>query len=94
MTDTSAVVTFDQAQDNVCVYGYRITVTDKKHPAKTVFKKEIYSEYYFEPMPATLSCALEGLESGHDYTVKIVPLNVWRQTGGAITAQFQTGVAR
>ena len=94
VSDTTAKVTFDQAKDNVCVYGYRITVVDNAHPHKTVCKKEIYSEYYFEPMPQTLSCTLEGLQNGHNYTVKVVPLNVWKQAGDAITAQFQTGDAR
>ena len=90
VTDTSVKVTFDQAKDNVCVYGYRITVQDKAHPNKTVLKKEIYSQYYFEPMPQTLTCALEGLQADGDYTVKIVPLNVWKQTGSGITAAFRT----
>lgn len=93
VTDDSVSVTFDQAQDNVCVYGYRLLVSDNARPKKTVLKKEIYSEYYFEPMPQTLSCTLEGLEPGHDYTVKIIPLNVWKQTGDAITATFRTAAA-
>ena len=91
VTDTSVEVTFDQAKDNVCVYGYRITATDKSKPRKAAAEKEIYSEYYFEPMPQTLSCTLEGLEAGHEYTVQVVPLNVWKQTGGAISADVKTG---
>ncbi len=94
VTDTTAEVTFDQAQDNVCVYGYRITAFDKTKPHKAVAEKEIYSEYYFEPMPQTLSCTLEGLLADHEYTVQVVPLNVWRQTGGAIKADFRTNTAR
>ena len=90
VTDTTAEVTFDQAQDNVCVYGYRITASDKTKPHKAAAEKEIYSEYYFEPMPQTLSCTLEGLLAGHDYTVQVVPLNVWTQAGGAITTEFRT----
>ena len=90
VTDTTAQVTFDQAQDSVCVYGYRITATDKASPRKPAAEKEIYSEYYFEPMPRTLTCTLEGLTAGRDYTVQVVPLNVWNQAGGAITAEFRT----
>ena len=94
VTDTTVDLTFDQAQDNVCVYGYRITAADKARPNKTVLTKEIYSEYYFEPMPKTLSCTLEGLTAGHDYVIKVVPLNVWRQTGNAITASCRTAEAQ
>ena len=90
ITATSVDVTFDQAQDNVCVYGYRIKVTDKEKPNKTALEKEIYSEYYFEPMPETLTCTLEGLTAGHEYTVQVIPLNVWRQTGNPISASFRT----
>ena len=90
VTDTSASVTFDQAQDNVCVYGYRITVRDEAQPWKTVLTKEIYSEYYFEPMPQTLSCTLEGLEADHTYTVQVVPLNVWKQAGNAVSTVLRT----
>lgn len=51
--------------------------------------KEIYSEYYFEPMPDTLSCTVEGLAEGAEYTVKVVPLNVWLAEGDAITAELR-----
>ena len=90
ITDTAVTVTFDQAKDNVCVYGYRITVRDAAHPRKAVLTKEVYSEYYFEPMPQTLSCTLEELEAGHTYTVQVVPLNVWKQTGSAVETAFRT----
>lgn len=90
ITETTADVTFDQAEDNVCVYGYRITATDHAHPGRKAAEKEIYSEYYFEPMPQTLTCTLEGLKAGHSYTVRVVPLNVWKQTGDAISAEFTT----
>ncbi len=82
-------VTFDQAKDDVCVYGYRISFFDKANPKKAALEKEIYSEYYFEPMPETLSCTVEGLAEGAEYTVKVVPLNVWLGEGGAITAEVR-----
>ena len=86
--NASVAVTFDQAEDDVCVYGYRIKISDVKHPLKTVAQKEIYSEYYFEPMPETLTCTLDGLEAGHTYTVRVIPLNAWKQTGKPIETQF------
>ncbi len=82
----SITVTFDQAKDDVCVYGYRISFYEAAKPKKAVLEKEIYSEYYFEPMPETLSCSVDGLTAG-DYTVKVVPLNVWLDKGEAISTE-------
>ncbi|MBQ9551828.1 MAG: metallophosphoesterase [Clostridia bacterium] len=84
----AATVTFPQALDDFCVYGYRISLYDAASLKKLVAEKEIYSEYYFEPMPETLSYTFEGLTSGTDYTVKVTPLNVWVEAGEAISAEF------
>jgi len=89
-TADSVSVTFDQARDDVCVYGYRISVSDGANPFKPTAEKEIYSEYYFEPMPETLSCTVTGLAANTDYTVTVTPLNVWLQKGEALTADFRT----
>ena len=91
VSDNSAQITFPQAEDDVCVYGYRITVSEKSNPKKAVLTKEIYSGYYFEPMPETLSWTAEGLTCGADYTVSVVPLNVWLQAGDPIAADFTAG---
>lgn len=85
--DGKVKVTFDQAKDDVCVYGYRISFFDKANAKKAALVKEIYSEYYFEPMPETLSCTVE-IPDG-EYTVKVAPLNVWLTEGEAITAEVQ-----
>ncbi|MBR6361063.1 MAG: hypothetical protein IKS04_04645, partial [Clostridia bacterium] len=85
--DGKVTVTFDQAGDDVCVYGYRISFFDKANPKKASLVKEIYSGYYFEPMPETLSCTVE-IPDG-EYTVRVAPLNVWLTEGEAITAEIQ-----
>ena len=84
---TTARVSFPQAFDDFCVYGYRISLYDNASPKKPVAEKEIYSEYYFEPMPETLSCTFEGLTSAA-YTVRVTPLNVWVEAGKPISAAF------
>lgn len=90
VTADSVSVTFDQAKDDVCVYGYRISVTDGTNPFKPTAEKEIYSGYYFEPMPETLDCTVAGLAANTDYTVTVTPLNVWLQKGEPLTATFRT----
>ncbi|MCR5041060.1 MAG: metallophosphoesterase [Clostridia bacterium] len=90
VTADSVTVSFSQALADECVYGYRVTVTDPAKRGKKVAEKEIYSEYYFEPMPETLSCTVGGLSAGREYNVTVVPLNVWLQAGDGLTASFTT----
>ena len=82
-------LTFPQAEANVCVYGYRITLRDENDAMKKI-EKEIYSEYYFEPMPETLSCTVEGLTPGASYVASVTPLNVWLEKGAPIECAFTT----
>ena len=85
--DGKVKVTFNQAKDDICVYGYRISFYNKSNPKKAALEKEIYSEYYFEPMPETLSCTVDAPEAG-EYTIEVVPLNVWLDTGYAISTEI------
>ncbi|MBQ6021823.1 MAG: metallophosphoesterase [Clostridia bacterium] len=88
-TADSVTLSFPQAEDDICVYGYRITLKDAKHPLKKIVK-EIYSEYYFEPIPETLSCTVTGLAAGTTYSVSVTPLNVWLTEGEPITCSVST----
>ena len=87
--DGKVKVTFDQAKDDICVYGYRISFFNRDNPNKAELVKEIYSEYYFEPMPETISCTVEGLKEDAAYTVRVVPLNVWLGEGEAISTELR-----
>jgi hypothetical protein len=84
--DDKTSVTFDRAKDGVCVYGYRIVFYNKKAPAKAVLTKEIYSGYYFEPIPDTLTCTVDSPAAG-EYTVKVFPVNVWLTSGEPISTE-------
>ena len=86
----AATVTFPQAKSPVCVYGYRLLLTEEAAPQTVLQKKECYSEYYFEPMPQTLSQTFENLQPGKRYTVQIFPLNVWRKAGVPLSLTFAT----
>lgn len=92
VTNDSVAVRFDQAQAVVCVYGYRLMLSAAVAPKKTIQRKEIYSEYYFEPMPKTLSCTFDGLQPDTAYQVRIYPLNVWRKAGAPLSVSFKTKV--
>lgn len=86
----SVTVTFDRAEDNECVYGYMVKVAEAAAPKKAVAEKGVYAEYYFEPIPDTQSCTIDGLEAGRDYTVSVTPMNVWLQKGAPIQTTFTT----
>ncbi len=90
VTGDSATIRFDQAKSNVCVYGYRLLLAAADDPKKTLRKKEIYSEYYFEPMPPTQACTFDNLQPDKEYIVRIYPLNVWRKQGEPIEVKFKT----
>ena len=86
---TSMTLSFPQAQDDVCVYGYRILFTESGQK-KAAVVKEVYSEYYFEPMPERRTVTVEGLTPGTAYEVSVVPLNVWLDEGAPIKGYVAT----
>ena len=90
VTSDTVTVRFDQAKADVCVYGYRLLLSAADAPKKTLQKKEIYSEYYFEPMPETLCCTFEDLQPDTAYQVLVYPLNVWRKAGAPLNVSFKT----
>ncbi|MCR5689560.1 MAG: metallophosphoesterase [Clostridiales bacterium] len=85
----SVTLSFPQAEDDVCVYGYRVQIR-KSGKKKVAAEKEIYSEYYFEPMPERLSVTVDGLEAGTGYEASVIPLNVWLDKGEPIRVSFTT----
>ena len=82
-------VSFPQAEDDVCVYGYRITLKDPAHPRKKIVK-EIYSHFYLEPIPETLSATVEGLAAGTAYELTVAPLNAWLTEGAPLLTTITT----
>ncbi|MBQ7542596.1 MAG: metallophosphoesterase [Clostridia bacterium] len=83
-----ATVTFDRAEDNECVYAYRVELREADDQKNAVAVRNLYAEYYFEPIPRTQSCTFDGLEAGKAYVVSVTPMNVWLKEGTPITADF------
>lgn len=86
ITDTTAEITFPQAWDKDCVYSYNIVCISDAG------KKEYnyFSEYYFEPMPKTLSFTLSELVSDTQYKTEVYPINAFGKKGECIAACFKT----
>lgn len=84
---TTASITIPQASDDNCVYSYKIVCTAKDGSVKEF---NYFSEYYFEPMPETLTFGLSALKSGSEYTVEVFPKDVFGKLGEPISATLAT----
>jgi len=86
----TATITIPQATDDDCVYGYNVVCTSD---AGTKKEYNYFSEYYFEPMPQTLTFNLMALEADTEYTVAVCPMDVFGKKGDYIEAKFTTAPA-
>lgn len=86
VTHGSVEITFPQAKDDECVESYHIVCTADGG------KKEFnyFSEYYFEPMPKTMTFTLAGLTPSTAYTLEVFPVDVYGVRGEAIKTTVTT----
>ena len=89
ITDSSVTVTVPQAMDDQCIYSYRLVAETEGHSKEIKF----FSEYYFEPIPATVTSKVKGLHDGASYTFSVYPVNAWGVEGEPITTVLETPVS-
>ncbi len=95
ITDTSALINFDQAKVDSggtgdIVHSYRYDFINKATGSVDLTFKT-WSEYYVLPMPATISQAATGLASGTQYELKIYAIDAYGKiSGGYISKTFIT----
>lgn len=82
ITKSKATLTVPQAKDDNCVYGYYVECGTQK--------TGYFSEYYFEPMPETVTFDLINLKPGTEYTAIITPVDAFGVKGEAIEVRFAT----
>lgn len=87
VTYNTAEITFTQATDDDCVYSYNIKL---RSADGSVLEYNYYSEYYFEPMPKTLSFKLSKLKPDTEYDVEIYPIDVFKKVGEPIKSTVKT----
>ncbi|NLP47486.1 MAG: hypothetical protein GX345_00910 [Clostridiales bacterium] len=88
ITANSAKVSFPQALDFEVIHSYRVQV---KKGGVTVKDYRFWSEYYFEPMPDTMSWDIEGLKPETKYTVEITGYDTYtKQTAQKLVTEFMT----
>ena len=84
-SDGTATVTFPQAQEDDCMYGYTVTVSTDG--ADDIIYK-FADSYFAQDNTADESFVLTGLTAGVSYTVKVTASNVWGLEGEAIETSF------
>lgn len=84
---TGATITVPQAFDDSCIYSYRLVLTDEEGNTS---EYKYFSEYYFEPMPETVSYKVSGLRDGMKYEFSVYPVNAWEKEGEPIKGEFTT----
>lgn len=86
----TAAVSFTQAEDGECVYSYEIAFyAAGAETASPVFN--IFSGYYFEPMPETLSYTAGGLRGNTEYELKITAVDCFgKRSENFISGSFKT----
>lgn len=87
----TANITVPQAKDDDCLYSYHIVCTPVSGKVKEF---NYFSEYYFEPMPETVTFELYGLEPDTTYSVEIYPVDVFGNKGDCIRGEFSTEPAK
>ncbi len=88
ITSNGATVTFPQALDGEEIHHYSLVV--KKRGVR-VGAYKFWSEFYFEPIPPTMSWALDGLKPDTEYTVEITGFDTYlKQTKAPLKASFRT----
>jgi hypothetical protein len=88
INSTGATLTFTQALDGEGVHHYSVALKKNGFRIKTV---KFWSEFYFEPMPATMSWTFEDLKPDTVYTVEITAFDTYaKRTKNPLTASFRT----
>lgn len=87
-TATGATIAFAQAQDNDCMYAYKVICTPTDGEALTF---AFVDDFYYPTLAGSdESFTLTGLTASTAYTLEVIPCNVWGIAGEAITATFTT----
>ena len=81
-------ITFPQATDNECVFRYQVRVLKDGTEVKSSF---IFSQFYLtKDMPKTLSCTIDDLVGGTEYTAEVIAYDSYDNKSVPLSATFKT----
>lgn len=84
-SDGTAVVTFPQADEDNCMYGYTIKVSANGQD-DLIYK--FADTYFVQDNMADESFTITDLTAGTSYTLTVTASNVWGLEGAALTTSF------
>lgn len=85
---TTATIAFAQAQDDECMCAYKVICTPTDGEVLTF---AFIDDFYYPTLAGSAeSFELTGLTANTEYSVSVIPCNIWGVAGEAITASFTT----
>ncbi len=85
---TTATIDFAQAQDDECMAAYKVICTPTDGEALTF---AFIDDFYYPTLAGSAeSFSLTGLTANTEYSVSVIPCNIWGIAGEAITTSFTT----
>jgi hypothetical protein len=94
-TDTTVALSFAQANDDECLYGYQIVLDDGVNAPIT----KVYLDYFFlygydyDMESGTYAAEkpyIKGLTANTTYSVTVTPINIWGKAGTPLTGSVTT----
>ncbi|MBP1962795.1 LamG-like jellyroll fold domain-containing protein [Paenibacillus aceris] len=84
---------FDQATDNLMVHSYEINMIKADSNVQSMSQKA-FSEWYYDPVPSSLSLDIAGLRPNTPYRAEIWALDSFNnRSNTALTTEFRTAPA-
>ncbi|WP_053372529.1 LamG-like jellyroll fold domain-containing protein [Paenibacillus sp. FJAT-27812] len=88
--DNIPKLSFNQAKDDQNMHHYEVTIINKRTgaAAKSV---NVFSDYFFSPIPSMMSIPLDGLDPQTNYTANVTAVDSYGNKSSAIQQSFRTG---
>lgn len=88
--DTVPLLSFKQAKDDQSMHHYEINVIDKRSgvSSKSV---NVFSDYYFSPVPNAMNIPLEGLAPQTSYIVQVTAVDAYGNRSATLDQSFTAG---
>lgn len=88
--DGTPKLSFNQAKDDQNMHHYELTLTNKR-TGTTAKSVNVFSDYFFTPIPNAMTIPLDGLDPQTTYTAVIYAVDSYGNKSSAIQHTFRTG---
>ncbi|WP_051620269.1 S-layer homology domain-containing protein [Paenibacillus sp. UNC451MF] len=88
--DTVPKVVVPQAMDDQMVHHYEVAVTDRR-TGQMVKSFNAFSDFYFSPVPNTMTYPLDGLQVQTKYSITVTAVDSYGNKSASLQETFTTG---